>query len=60
MTQGLNPGLLHCRQILYHLSHTVGSKYREDVRNKERKAENDLFSLNFQGGFKRFKYVQQV
>ena len=24
LTQGLNPGLLHCRQILYHLS------YRED------------------------------
>ena len=22
-TQGLNPGLLHCRQILYHLSHTA-------------------------------------
>ena len=22
-TQGLNPGLLHCRQILYHLSHHV-------------------------------------
>ena len=21
MTQGLNPGLLHCRHILYHLSH---------------------------------------
>ena len=21
LTQGLNPGLLHCRQILYHLSH---------------------------------------
>ena len=21
MTQELNPGLLHCRQILYHLSH---------------------------------------
>ena len=20
-TQGLNPGLLHCRQMLYHLSH---------------------------------------
>ena len=20
-TQGLNPGLLHCRQILYHLTH---------------------------------------
>ena len=24
-TQGSNPGLLHCRQILYHLSHK-GSK----------------------------------
>ena len=21
LTQGLNPGLLHCRQILYHLSY---------------------------------------
>ena len=21
LTQGLSPGLLHCRQILYHLSH---------------------------------------
>ena len=21
LTQGLNPGLLHCRQIVYHLSH---------------------------------------
>ena len=21
LTQGMNPGLLHCRQILYHLSH---------------------------------------
>ena len=25
-TQGLNPGLLHCRQMLYHLSHQ-GSPY---------------------------------
>ena len=23
LTQGLNPGLLHCRQILYQLSHQV-------------------------------------
>ena len=22
LTQGLNPGLLHCKQIIYHLSHT--------------------------------------
>ena len=28
LTQGLNPGLLHCRQILYHLSHQ-GSPYCE-------------------------------
>ena len=26
LTQGLNPGLLHCRQLLYHLSHQ-GSSY---------------------------------
>ena len=26
-TQGLNPGLLHCRQMLYHLSHQ-GSHYK--------------------------------
>ena len=25
-TQGLNPGLLHCRQTLYHLSHQGSSK----------------------------------
>ena len=26
-TQGLNLGLLHCRQILYHLSHQVTYKF---------------------------------
>ena len=26
-TQGLNPGLLHCRQILYHVSHQ-GSNFK--------------------------------
>ena len=26
LTQGLNPGLPHCSQILYHLSHTLGLK----------------------------------
>ena len=25
LTQGSSPGLLHCRQILYHLSHSLGS-----------------------------------
>ena len=27
LTQGSNPGLLHCRQILYHLSHQGSSFY---------------------------------
>ena len=26
LTQGLNPGLLHCRQILYQLSYQVSPK----------------------------------
>ena len=26
LTQGSNPGLLHCRQILYHLSHCLLSE----------------------------------
>ena len=29
-TQGLNLGLLHCRQILYHLSHQGSPDYSED------------------------------
>ena len=28
LTQGLNPGLLHCRQILYHLSHKGSHQWR--------------------------------
>ena len=30
LTQGLNLGLLHCRQILYHLSHQ-GREYKTNV-----------------------------
>ena len=30
-TQGLNPGLLHCRQILYHLSHKGSPRILEWV-----------------------------
>ena len=30
-TQGLNPGLLQCRQILYHLSHQGNKWYRQMV-----------------------------
>ena len=32
-TQGLNPGLLHHRQILYHLSHQGSSSPHEDIIN---------------------------
>ena len=28
-TQELNPGLLHCRQLLYHLNHQGSPKFRE-------------------------------
>ena len=31
-TQGSNPGLLHCRQILYHLSHQRSSKESSNYR----------------------------
>ena len=31
LTQGLNPGLLHCRQILYQLSHKGSPSILESV-----------------------------
>ena len=37
-TQGSNPGLLHCRQILYHMNHQhygVSSKFWELVMDRE-------------------------
>ena len=33
-TQGSNPGLLHCRQILYHLSHQKSPKSLNDMFNQ--------------------------
>ena len=45
LTRGLNPGLLHCRQILYQLSHQgsffkkskeANKKYRKFFRRKEK------------------------
>ena len=33
LTQGSHPGLLHCRQILHHLSHEGGSLDGEDRVN---------------------------
>ena len=35
-TQGSNPGLLHCRQILYHLSHHIEATHKtQRPRNKQ-------------------------
>ena len=34
-TQGSNPGLQHCRQILYHLSHQ-GSPLKNIISNRKR------------------------
>ena len=34
-TQGSNPGLLHCRQILYQLSHNGRPKTSEEIVNRE-------------------------
>ena len=31
LTQGLNPGLLHCRQILYHLSHQGNPEVKDNA-----------------------------
>ena len=41
LIQGLNPGLLHCRQILYHLSHQgrPGAKYYENVKTFSKEKE---------------------
>ena len=33
-TQGSNPGLLHCRQMLYHLSHEGSFEYRGQMQFK--------------------------
>ena len=43
LTQGLNPDLLHCRQILYHLSHQKGSN---NFNNIAYVAESAQFSCS--------------
>ena len=35
MTQGLNLGLLHCRRILYHLSHVGSPEFFLSLRNSK-------------------------
>ena len=43
-TQGSNPGFLHCRKILYHLSHQDPQKYIS------RRSHCELEELAFKGG----------
>ena len=43
-TQGLNPCLLHCKQILYHLSHQ-GTSEIHVTRSKDTMKNYEAFSL---------------
>ena len=38
LTQGLNLGLLHCRQMLYHLNHQ-GSQVQKNLKKKKEEEE---------------------
>ena len=42
LTQGTNPGLLHCRQILYHLSHQ-GSPVTQVAKKKKKGTVHKCF-----------------
>ena len=50
-TKGLKPGLLHCRWILYHLSHQGNPAYLEGSR--QRQADHACFRLNPSEGNKQ-------
>ena len=41
-TQGLNPGLLHCKQMLSHLSHQGSPIFREGCKSPNQKWEGYL------------------
>ena len=53
-TQGLNPGLLHCRQILYHLSYTEVSQHIALNLKKKKNNFNNNKNYDF---FKVDKYT---
>jgi len=42
LTQGSNSGLLHCRRILYHLSHQ-GSPFWEEITINKDISEHDKY-----------------
>ena len=43
-TQGLNPGILHCRQILYHLNHQRSPEYNDTSSLKKMQNRTSNFS----------------
>ena len=52
LAQGLNPGLLHCRWILYHLNHQGSPRWEMTLAKYERQCrwkETDSFGLHFWG-----------
>ena len=55
-TQGLNPGLLHCRRILYQLSHKGSPRILEWVaypfssRSPQLRNRTGIYQLNYEGG----------
>ena len=48
-TQGSNPGLVHCRQILYQLSHKTKLKKTFNFRQRLEKKKKVIFSCKFIG-----------
>ena len=55
-TQGLNPGLLHCRQILYHLSHQGSPRpLRYDLNQIL-----DNYTVEVTNRFKRLDLIDRV
>ena len=43
LTQGLNPGLLHCGQILYHLSHQGSHSWWKLLLNLNEKLQRSIY-----------------
>jgi len=50
-TQGLNPGLLHCRWILYHLSHQ--GSFQRKPKPKITKGETEVQMLTLKRAISR-------
>ena len=45
LTQGLNLGILHCRQIIYHLSHQGSASIVKLMLNRNIKWINNIYKL---------------